>query len=95
MSTTRIRYLKGDNGVLTSRRPLDLADGRTVLVTIDTNTKSYQIKDAVTGSVVMQGENVSKNLNVTKEITKLALKSLGVQFAEENRAEKRRNASDQ
>jgi hypothetical protein len=85
---TRIRYSKIDEtGSLTSRRVFTTGDGKQVQAVLDTVTKTYYIKDVLSGEALVSGGG-TRNLSVLKIKAKDALLTLGCDFAEENRRER-------
>lgn len=85
----RIRYDRVNDNLLVSRRIFTTANGTQVKAELDTAAKRFSIKNASTGEEIASGGN-TKNLSVAKVQTKQALKELGVQFADEDRAERTR-----
>lgn len=85
----RIRYDKVSDSTLASRRVFTTAGGTQVRVELDATNKRFAIKDANNGTELLTGGE-TVNLAVLKIQAKDALKTLGVQFAAEDRAERSR-----
>ncbi len=85
MSTNvRIRYNKVSADKLVSRRTFVTGAGNEVVVELNLGQKQYRILDAVTSAELASGGN-TRNIAVLKIQGKRALKSLGVEFANEER----------
>lgn len=73
--------------MLVSRRVFTTSGGTQVRAELDLGNMKFAIKDAVSGETVIAGGK-TKNRNVLKIQCKDALINLGVEFAEEDRAER-------
>jgi hypothetical protein len=83
---TRIRYGREDeSGSMESRRVFTTADGQPVKVTLNTTLKSFEVRNVLSGEVLVSEMGKTKNQSVLKIRAKDALRTLGCDFSEEDR----------